>query len=106
MSVGVLHAHNRVGFSTIAPMTVQTRYRDYRLTSASTPEFGGSFRSRVALVAVKPGRPLSQRFVDFEVFSTKAEADQRAIEGGKHWIDDQQRIARITTFKTEYDTLA
>lgn len=86
-------------------MTVQTRYRDYRLTAASTPDFGGSFRSRVALIVVKPGRPLAQRFVDFEVFSTKAAADQRAIDGGKHWIDDQERIASITTFQTDYDTL-
>lgn len=88
-----------------APMTVQTRYRDYRLTAVSTPDFGGKFRSRVALTVLKLGRPLSQRFVDFDVFSTKAAADERAIEGGKLWIDDQHRIASITAFQTDYDTL-
>jgi hypothetical protein len=80
------------------------RYREYRLTAVSTPEFNGTYRSRAALTVVRLGRPLSQRFVDFEVFSTKAAADEYAIKGAKIWIDEQSR-ATNSTFRDDYDTL-
>jgi len=85
-------------------MSAPLRYKDHRLTAVSTLDFDGTYRSRVALTVVRLGRPLSQRFVDFESFATKAEADERAIKGGKRWIDDQQRIASAA-FPTEFDTL-
>ena len=85
-------------------MDAKIRYRDHRLAAVSTLDWDGAYRARVALTVVRPGRPLSQRFVDFEVFKTKAEADTRAIVGGKLWIDDQLRIANAA-FPTEFDTL-
>jgi hypothetical protein len=88
-----------------ARMSDKIRYRDYRLAPVSTLEFDGTYRSRAALTITKPGRPMSQRFVDFEAFATKAEADEHAITEGKRWIDDQYRIAKAAFF-TEFDTLA
>jgi hypothetical protein len=85
-------------------MNSKIRYRDYRLTAVSTLDLDGKYRSRVALTVARPGRPLSQRFIDFESFVTKEAADERAITAGKLWIDDQYRIAS-TAFPTEFDTL-
>jgi hypothetical protein len=85
-------------------MTAPIRYQRYLLRAVSTLEFGGTYRARAALTAVKDGRPRSQRFMDFESFATKAAADERAIEGGKLWIDAQTRIASAA-FPTEFDTI-
>ena len=85
-------------------MNAQIRYRDYRLSAISTADFNGTYRSRLAMTVVRKGRPLSQRFLDFEAFSTKEAADERAIQGGKDWIDDRERAASAQ-FRDEYDTL-
>ena len=85
-------------------MTTSIRYKHYLVSPVSTLEFGGTYRSRAALISFQDGRPKSQRFVDFERCSTKAAADERAIEGGKAWIDDRLRDAK-TSFRTDFDTL-
>jgi hypothetical protein len=85
-------------------MTAPIRYKHYLLRAVSTLEFGGTYRSRAALIAVKDGRPRSQRFIDFESYSSREVADGRAIEGGKYWIEDQLRIARAA-FPIDFDTL-
>lgn len=86
-------------------MGAQFRHKDFLLAAVSTGNDNGSYRSRVALTAVKQGRPQSQRFIDFESFSTQALADQRAIDGGKLWIDNQARIAS-RAFPTDFGTIA
>ena len=53
---------------------------------------------------VSAERPRLQRFVDFETFHDPVEADERAIEGGKVWVDHQIRLA-VTSFPTDFATL-
>lgn len=85
-------------------MGPQLRHKDYLLAAVSTRNDNGTYRSRVALTAVKQGRPQSQRFIDFESFSAEVQADERALAGGKSWVDDQLRIAS-RAFPTDFGTI-
>ena len=85
-------------------MNASTRYKDYRISAVSTLDFNATYRSRVVITEVRKGRPMSQRFLDFEAFSTRAAADERAIQGGKHWIDNRLRAASAA-FRDEFDTI-
>jgi hypothetical protein len=73
----------------------------YHLAAITTKTEDGRFRARVAIMALSGDRTRSQRFVDFEVFSTEALADERAIAGGREWIDThtmQERLGADTNF--------
>ena len=79
-------------------------YKGYRLATMTTQNDDGSYRARVAIMLIGTSRPCSQRFADFETFLDRAAAEERAIEGGKAWIDDQLGLAG-RSFPTEFATL-
>ena len=79
-------------------------YKGYQLAPITTRNEDGSYQARVAIMRVGAERPRSQRFVDFEAFRDPVEADKRAIEGGKVWIEHQIRLA-VTSFPTDFATL-
>ena len=64
-------------------------YRSYCLASITTPSDDGRYRARVVIIALGDERTRSQRFLDLETFSSVAEAEDRAIAGGKEWVDKQ-----------------
>jgi hypothetical protein len=66
-------------------------HQDYHLAAITTKTDDGKFRARVAIMALSGDRTRSQRFLDFETFDTEAQADERAIAGGKEWIDTHIR---------------
>jgi hypothetical protein len=68
-------------------MTVKCFYRDYYLVAMSSNTTCGRFQSRVAVLVLSDARTHSQRFLDFDLFNTKKEADEGAIERGKEWVD-------------------
>ena len=86
-------------------MGLKLTHRGYHLTSISTRNEDGSYQARVSIVQMNAGAPRSQRFADFETFSDRSEADERAIEGAKSWIDDQYWVARAA-FPTDFATIA
>lgn len=59
----------------------------YYLAAAGTLEPGGRYRARVAVMALEATQTRFQRFLDFDLFSTEAEAEAHAVEAGKAWID-------------------
>ena len=79
-------------------------YKGYQLATMTTRNDDGSYQARVAIMLASAARPCSQRFADFETFLDRAEAEERAIEGGKAWIDDQLALAG-RSFPTDFATL-
>jgi hypothetical protein len=73
------------------PMKPKLLYGGYYLSAMSTPTDSGGFQSRVAIMVLSSERTRSQRFLDFDCHETEGEANLRAIEGGKEWIDAQLR---------------
>jgi hypothetical protein len=67
-------------------------YRDYHIVAMSTAIEGGRFQSRAAVIALGGSRTNSQRFLDFDVFTSEAKADDFAIEEAKEWVDSQLRV--------------
>ena len=70
-------------------MTSRHFYRGYLFVELSTLVGKDEYRSRVAVVDGSGGSTSSQRFLDFEVFSDRARAQQRAFVGARAWIDAQ-----------------
>jgi hypothetical protein len=67
----------------------------------STPTENGRYRARVAILALDGERTRSQRFIDLEVFPTRAEAGERVVKVARAWIDanaDQDELALPTNF--------
>jgi hypothetical protein len=62
-------------------------YKGYTFADVSTPMEGGKYRARVAIMALDGTRTRSQRFLDLEIFRTKAEASERVLTVAKAWID-------------------
>jgi hypothetical protein len=82
-------------------MNTRFIHRDYHVLATTTRTDDGKFLARVAIMALSGDRTRSQRFVDFEAFDTEAQADERAIAGGKEWIDvhiRHERLASDTNF--------
>ena len=85
-------------------MTPTFLYKGYRLTPSTTQDADGTYQARIAIVTLSGDRPRSQRFVDFELFHDRPEADERAIEGGKEWIDAHLNVTRMI-YPTRFATL-
>jgi hypothetical protein len=79
----------------ITSMKPKCFYRGYHLACISTQTDNGHYRARVAVMALDGERTRSQRFLDMETFGNEAEADERAIAGGKEWIDGQLHRERL-----------
>jgi len=47
----------------------------------------GRYRARVAIIALDGTRTRSQRFIDLEVFPSRAEAGDRVVTVARAWID-------------------
>jgi len=62
-------------------------YKGYTFAGVSTPTENGKYRARVVIIAVDGSSTRSQRFVDFEICRTEAEANERAMKGAMAWID-------------------
>ena len=76
-------------------MKVKCFYRGYYLGPMSSPADDGRYRARVAIMSLDSNRTRSQRFLDMETYPTEIEADERAIAGGKEWIDTQMKQERL-----------
>lgn len=68
-------------------MSGRSIYKGYTFVAVSTQTERGTYRSRVAIVALDGTHTRSQRFLDLEIFQTKAEANDRAMTAAKAWID-------------------
>lgn len=77
-------------------MTPTLLYKGYRLAPTTTQDGDCQYQARVAIVTLSGDRPRSQRFIDFELFGDRSEADARAIAGGKEWVDAHLSAVRIT----------
>ena len=62
-------------------------YKGYTFADVSTPTENGRYRARVAILALDGERTRSQRFIDLEVFHTRAEAGERVVKVARAWID-------------------
>lgn len=67
-------------------------YKGYYLTSGSIRTDSGRYQARVAITALAGEKTRSQRFLDLDEYPTEAEANERAIAGGKDWIDVQAQL--------------
>jgi len=82
---------------------VSTReiYKGYTFADVSTPMESGQYRARVAIMALDGTRTRSQRFLDLEIFRTKAEASERVLMAARAWIDanvGREQLALPTNF--------
>lgn len=77
-------------------MSATFLYKGYCLAPTTTQETDGSYQARIAIVTLSGARPRSQRFVDFEWFPDRAGADERAISGGKDWVDAHLSVTRMS----------
>jgi hypothetical protein len=82
---------------------VSTReiYKGYTFADVSTPLESGQYRARVAIMALDGTRTRSQRFLDLEIFRTKAEANERVLMVARAWIDanaGRDQLALPTSF--------
>jgi len=62
-------------------------YKGYTFADVSTAMENGRYRARVAIMALDGSRTRSQRFLDLEVFPTRAEAGDRVVAVARAWID-------------------
>jgi hypothetical protein len=87
-------------------MQLKCLHEGYILASLTTANGDGvgKYRARVAIMVLDGERTRSQRFVDFEDFTDETEANERAIAGGKDWIDLQLRQKQVA-FPTDFATL-
>ena len=68
-------------------MSARGIYKGYTFADVSTPLENGRYRARVAIMALEGTRTRSQRFIDLEVFHTRAEAGERVVKVARAWID-------------------
>ena len=66
-------------------------YKDFYLSAMSSPTNDGTFQARVAIATLNSLRTRAQQFLDLDVWATLEQANTRAIEGGKEWVDAQIR---------------
>ena len=92
-----------------SPVSQETRlsargiYRGYTFADVSTPMENGRYRARVAIMALDGSRTRSQRFLDLEIFHTRAEAGDRVVAVARAWIDanaDSDQLALPTNFSS------
>jgi len=62
-------------------------YKGYTFADVSTVLENGRYRARVAIMALDGSRTRSQRFLDLEVFTSRAEAGDRVVAVARAWID-------------------
>ena len=82
-------------------MSARGIYKGYTFADVSTQLENGRYRARVAIMALEGTRTRSQRFIDLEVFHTRAEAGERVVKVARAWIDanaDQDELALPTNF--------
>jgi hypothetical protein len=75
-------------------------YRGYSFVDLTTLVGVGAYKARAAVVVAPREQPQSQRFLDFEVFERRSDAQRRAIEGARAWIDAEvagQRMPSVST---------
>ena len=78
-------------------------YKGYTYTDVSTPMENGRYRARVAIMALDGTRTRSQRFIDLEVFASRAEASERVVVVAEAWIDanaGHDQLALPTNFSS------
>ncbi|MDP9224651.1 MAG: hypothetical protein M3P18_12505 [Actinomycetota bacterium] len=76
-------------------------YKGYTVTDVSTQTESGKYRARVAIMALDGTHTRSQRFLDSEIFRTKAEANERAMTVAMAWINansGRDQLALPTNF--------
>jgi hypothetical protein len=77
-------------------MTPTLLYKGFRLAPTTTQDGDDMYQARVAIVTLNGDRPRSQRFVDFELYRDRSEADARAIAGGMEWVDAHLNVTRLS----------
>jgi len=70
-------------------MSSRYRYEGYDFIDLTSLVGTGKYRARVAVVAATDAKTPSQHFIDFEIFGSHREAQRRAFEGARTWIDSQ-----------------
>ena len=76
-------------------------YNGHMFVCVSTQTDSGKYRARVAIMALDGSRTRSQRFLDLEIFPTESEANDRAVDAAKAWIDanaENDKLALPTSF--------
>lgn len=82
-------------------MSTREIYKGFTFADVSTPMESGQYRARVAIMALDGTRTRSQRFLDLEIFRTKAEASERVLMVARAWIDantGRDQLALPTNF--------
>ncbi len=82
-------------------MSARSIYKGYTFAGVSTQTERGTYRARVAIMALDGTHTRSQRFLDLEIFPTELEANERAVAAAKAWIDansENDRLSLPTNF--------
>ena len=82
-------------------MSARGIYKGYTFADVSTPTESGRYHARVAIMALDGTRTRSQRFIDLEIFRTRAEAGERVMTVARAWIDanaGRDQLALPTNF--------
>ena len=75
-------------------MTLPVIYQGYSFVDLTTLVRVGAYKARAAVAVAPSNRSQSQRILDFEIFESRSDAQKRAIEGARTWIDTQVRAER------------
>jgi len=70
-------------------------HRDFTVYDLTAQMEDGRYMARAAVVGRRESRTLSQHFLDFETFESKAEATARAQAGARAWIDEEMWYAPL-----------
>jgi hypothetical protein len=87
-------------------MKWKTPYKGYLIASLTTCNELGRYESRVAIIGVAGDRARSQRFLDLEEYPSEAQADDRALEAAKDWIDAHPARERLDAPRTGFSALS
>jgi hypothetical protein len=78
-------------------------YKEYVLSCRASQLDGGGFRATVALICMGGEKTRSQHFLDLDgIFSTEAEANDRARCAGIDWIETNAEIVSSTFYPTRF----
>ena len=86
---------NTTDLSCPSPIAMPEIHRDFTVCDLTTQTEDGRYKARAAVMPLGGSRTLFQRFLDFEMFDTKAEATARAHAGARAWIDEELRHVSI-----------
>ena len=76
-------------------MAASQTYKGYRIFDMSVLVGAGVYHARAAVVPESSTDTRTQRFLDFETFTSIDAARLRAIDGAVSWIDEMLARARL-----------